>query len=263
MRDPGGTVSAVPFVPDVAPVIASVVISLDVPPLPGAPAAAVVADARAPLAVPTPDAVRGRVEVRIDRVDHDARDCNVDSDRPRHRDDGYAGGQQQRSSANHRPSRLHRTSSCRQQKQETNSEEGYTYRVVQERPALRLLRKVGPSCLAMCAPPRALDGGSESKLSRRVRRRLECDSERHSPLGRRIPSLRCVIAGMQVALDAQLALAFGEGEYSDHGKQRPLRYRVVPGERRDVCKSNSPAALDMARASEAVVGVSMRVAAEP
>src|SRR5260221_67760 len=101
-----------PFVPDVAPVIASVVIGLEVPTLPRAPAAPVVADAPTPFAVPAPAAVRGRVVVRINRVNHDARDRNVDSELPRHHD-GYAGGQQQRSGANHRPSRLHRTSSCR------------------------------------------------------------------------------------------------------------------------------------------------------
>ncbi len=118
-----------PLVPDVAPVIASVVIGLDVPTLPRAPAAPVVADARAPFAVPAPDAIYGRVIVRIKRVNHD-RDRNVDSDLPWHRD-GYASGQQQRSSANHRPSRLHRTLQLSvAEVKKTISEEGYPHRVV-------------------------------------------------------------------------------------------------------------------------------------
>src|SRR5712692_3838186 len=94
------TVSPVPFVPDVAPLVVPAMVRLAVRALPRAPAAPVVTGAPAPFAVPAPDAVRGRVVVRVNRVNHDARA------RPRHHD---AGGQQQRSSANHRPSRLHRT----------------------------------------------------------------------------------------------------------------------------------------------------------
>src|ERR1700730_13165447 len=89
-----------PFVSDVVPLVISVVVRLAVCALPRAPAAPMVAGAPAPFAVPAPDAVRGRVVVRVNRVDHDARA------RPRYHD---AGGQQQRSRANHRPSRLHRT----------------------------------------------------------------------------------------------------------------------------------------------------------
>ena len=49
----------VPLVPDIAPVIVSVMVRLEVLALPWAPAASVVAVATAPLAVPAPTAVRG------------------------------------------------------------------------------------------------------------------------------------------------------------------------------------------------------------
>ena len=86
------------FVHDVAPAVLAVVVRLGVRALPRAPTAPVVADAPTPLTVPAPDAVCGRVVVRISRVNYDARD------RPRHRN---AGGQQQRNNTDHRPSRLH------------------------------------------------------------------------------------------------------------------------------------------------------------
>jgi hypothetical protein len=87
-------VSPVPFVPDVAPLVVSVVVRLGVRALPRASAAPVVAGAPAPFAVPAPDAVRGRVIIRVTRINRDRYD---------------AGGQERRSSANHRPSRLHKT----------------------------------------------------------------------------------------------------------------------------------------------------------
>src|ERR1700730_18663603 len=84
------TGSPVPFVSDVAPLVGSVVVRLGMRALPRAAAALMVAGAPTPFAVPAPGAVRRRVGVRLSR----------------HRD---AGGQQERSSTNHRPARLHRT----------------------------------------------------------------------------------------------------------------------------------------------------------
>ena len=64
-----------PFVLDVSPAVLSVVFRLRVRTLPGATAATVVADAPAPFAVPAPDAVRGRVVVRLNRVNRDRYDA--------------------------------------------------------------------------------------------------------------------------------------------------------------------------------------------
>ena len=66
--------SAVTFVHDVVPAIFSMVIHLGVRALPWSPAASMVANAPAPLAIPAPGAVRGRVVVGVRRVNHDARD---------------------------------------------------------------------------------------------------------------------------------------------------------------------------------------------
>jgi hypothetical protein len=100
-------VSPVPVMPNVTSVVVAVVVRLAVRALPRAPTASVVAGAPAPLAVPAPDAVRRRVVVRVNRVNHDARDRELDPDRPRpwHCD---AGRQQQRNRSDHHPSRLHR-----------------------------------------------------------------------------------------------------------------------------------------------------------
>src|SRR5712692_603352 len=80
------TISPVPFVLDVSPAVLSVVVRLAVRALPRAAAATVVANVPAPFAVPASDAIRGRVVVRVGRIDHDR-------DRPRRHD---ATGEKQR-----------------------------------------------------------------------------------------------------------------------------------------------------------------------
>ena len=73
----------VPFVLDITPAVLAVVVRLAVLTLPGAPAAPVIADPPAPLAVPAADAERLRVVVRISWVNHDAWDWSHHTDAAR------------------------------------------------------------------------------------------------------------------------------------------------------------------------------------
>src|SRR5262252_7325430 len=92
--------SPMSFVHDVTPAVFPVMVRLTVRTFPWAPPAPVIANAPAPLAVPTPVAVCARVVVEISRVVHDA------GDRAGHRD---TGGQHQDRRANQHPWRLHDT----------------------------------------------------------------------------------------------------------------------------------------------------------